>query len=464
MNRFIKSIENYISKRRPFDFLILVSSLTLLKCLVLFLLIEVFLTPGHRIGYFPDSYLYEKIADNLISGHGYSLSASSPFEPTMYKEPMYPVLIVLIKSIFHNNINALIIMQMLLNPLIAVLIYFIGRCVFNEKIARLSSFFIALLPVYGELSFIFSPESIFIIFLSFSLLCLLKAVKSLKLSWFILSGLSLGLASLTRNAALPLFAIYPLAILIKTKRGYRKGMSLRLSVFILCFFIITLPWTMRNQRKLGLFSISTRGGEMFAHTAYWAANFTPDEWRAYGLYLLSGNLARKIYPQIIGKDMGSYEYSILMRETYVKGLLKKNKEGQVEKDFVIGAIKNIALHPLRYLLLNAVIYIQTFKYFESAALMLIQGPADFSWIMSLVRFFLFLTGFLYTLFALLGIFYSRRPFNNYYLILVTILFFHIALTAIGVIPGGLQRHILPVTVFYSFFAAISIDRLTCAYS
>lgn len=454
-------MKKYLLDKTIVKFLYIVAGISLIKCIILFLGIEIFLTPNRQIGYFPDSYQYERIANNIIAGHGFSLSESQPFKPTMYKEPLYPFFIALIKSI-SGNINFAVLVQMILNPLIAILVYFIGKKIFDENIARFSSFIVALIPVYGELYFFIMPEGLFIVLFLTTFLCFIKAVKSMNWIWFILSGLLLGLSSLCRNTVLPLFLLYPIAVLFKNKKDIKSGLIYRLVIFIFCFSVITMPWMIRNQNRLGLFSISVRGGEMFSHQAAWAANFSNEEWKAYSLYLLSGSLSQKLYPHIIGNDYGNYEYYHLMRIPYVEELLQKYKQGEVEKILTLEGIKNIIHNPFKYLLLSAITYVQTFKYFESIALMLIKGPVGFEWIVSLSRFFLFIMGIVYTLLALQGVFYSRGLFETY-LIVLTIAYFHISLTLMGIIPGGLQRHILPVTVFYSFFVVIAVDRISLRF-
>lgn len=452
-------MRKYILNHCRVKFLYIVVTISLIKCILLFSVVEIFLTPNQQIGYFPDSYMYERIADNILSGHGFSLSESQPYKPTMSKEPLYPLFIALVKSISWGNINAVIFAQMILNLLIAILVYFIGKKIFNENIARFSSLIVALMPVYGELSFFIMPECLFVVLFLSTFLCFIKAVKSMNWIWYILSGLLLGVSALCRNAVLPLFLLYPIAVMFKNKKSIKAGLFFRLVIFVLSFSIVTMPWMIRNENKFGLLSISMRGGEILSHQAAWAANFSKEEWKAYSLYLISGSLAHKFYPHIVGNDFGNYEYDHLMRIPYVKELLQKHTEGDVEKILMLEGLQNIIHNPLKFLLLSVITYVQTFKYFESIALMLIKGAVGFEWIVSLSRFFLFIMGIAYTLLALQGVFYSRGLFETY-LIVITIAYFHIALTPMGIIPGGLQRHILPITVFYSFFVVIAFDRIS----
>jgi 4-amino-4-deoxy-L-arabinose transferase-like glycosyltransferase len=307
------------------------------------------------------------------------------------------------------------------------------------------------------------PELLFTVLLCSTVLCLIKADKYNGWIWFILSSLLLGLASLCRNSTFLLFFVYPIIILFNNMEDIKKILVLKLAVFILLFLALTIPWMYRNQVKLGLFSISGRGGGILSHQAYYAANFSSDEWRAYSLYLVSGRLAQKLYPKIVGNNFGDYEYAYLYRTSYVNGLLQKYREGEVERILLHNAINDIIRHPFKYLLLSAISYVQTFKYFESVPIMFTKRPLELRWLISILKFFLLILGLLYSLVALWGILRSRGLYKSY-LILFTIIYFHIVLTSMGIIPGGLQRHILPITVFYSFFVVIAIKRLKCAYS
>jgi len=455
----IAIFQERILKQRQNNFLFLLLAISLIKCLVLFFVIEIILTPDRQIGYFLDSWMYEVMADNLVSGNGFSLSTAVPYEPTMLKEPLYPFFIASMKLFPQFNINFAVLIQILLNPLIALLIYFIGKNIFAERIARLSALLIALIPIYGEISLFIMPELLFTILLCATVLCLIKADKYNGWIWFILSGILLGLAALCRNAALLLFLVYPVVIVLKNRRDIKAILIIKLTVFILSFLVIVTPWMYRNHLKLGLFSISRRGAELLSHQAYSAANFSIDEWKAYSLYLVSGNLAQRMFPKIIGDNLGEYEYRVLMRKHYLNKLLETKSEEEVERILARQAIKDILDHPFKYLLLTTVAYVQSFKYFESISSMLIKGPVGLRSLFSLTRLALFITGLVYTLFALWGAVCSRKLFKSY-LLLITVLYFHIVLSSVGIIPGGLQRHILPITVFYAFFVVIGIDKIT----
>src|SRR5213592_233423 len=116
-----------------------------------------------RPGYYPDSLMYETLAHNLLTGAGYSLSTTPPYEPTMVKEPLFAVIIALFKALFGDRIDLLVLLQILVSPLIAIFVYLIGRRLFDEKVARFSALLVAVIPIYADMSISVLPEGFFIV-------------------------------------------------------------------------------------------------------------------------------------------------------------------------------------------------------------------------------------------------------------------------------------------------------------
>ena len=51
------------------------------------------LTPDDAVG-------YDTLARNIMNGQGFSLQAGPPFEPTLYRTPVYPYFLVGLYSVF----------------------------------------------------------------------------------------------------------------------------------------------------------------------------------------------------------------------------------------------------------------------------------------------------------------------------------------------------------------------------
>jgi len=437
-------------------FFLLLAAISWGKCFLLFFLVAMLL-PGHqRPGYYPDSLMYETMANNLLAGVGLSLSTAPPYQPTMFKEPLYPLVIALFKAVFGDHINGLVLLQILVNPLIAILVYLIGNRLFEDKVARLSALLVALIPIYGDISFAVMPESFFMVLFLSAILLLLKVENTASPCGFLLAGALLGLSSLFKNILLPLAVLYPTALILKHGKSLNRQMAMSAILFLLSFSLVTMPWMWRNKEQLGLFSISVRGGALFSHQAAWAANFTSDEWKAYSLYLLWGPLAQRLYPHVIGNDLGEYEYTVLMRREYVTGLAKQHREGEVESLLVSEGLHDLIRHPFKFAALSILVELQTLKYLLPGAFLSLKSPAEAAWLLPTVRLSLILAGVLFMFLTVRGIFYCKGRLGDYWLVLVTTAYFHLVSATLGVIPGNIMRYILPVTVFYNFFIVIAV--------
>ena len=124
----------------------------------------------------PELYEYEKIAFNLLTRHTFVY----PFLGTEYYSltpPLYPMLCALIYLLTDHSHLAMSIVQIILISLTCVIVYLIGKEIFNKKIGIISAVLCILHPglvIYSttklhELSlvvFLFSRLSIYSKFLS----------------------------------------------------------------------------------------------------------------------------------------------------------------------------------------------------------------------------------------------------------------------------------------------------------
>ena len=451
-----ESLEARIVNMRLSKFYFLLAIISWSRCFLLLLLVSVLLPSDRRLGYTPDSLMYETMSNNLLAGAGLSLSTAPPYLPTMLKEPLYPTGIALFKAVFGDSVETLVYFQILINPLIAILVYRIGNRLFEEKVARLSAVLVALMPVYGECSFAVMPESFFMVLFLSTILLLLTLETNPSPRGFLLAGALLGLSSLFKNILLPLAVLYPAALIVKHSKSLNRQMVMNAMLFLLAFSLVTTPWMWRNKQQLGLFAISVRGGALFSHQAAWAANFTGEEWKAYSVYLLSGTLAQRLYPQIIGNDLGEYEYTVLMRREYVEGLMKQRREGEVESFLVSEGLRDFIRHPFKFAALSILVELQTLKYFLPEALLSIKSPPEALWLLPTIRSLLIMVGILFTFLTIRGIFYCKGRLGDYWLLLGTTAYFHLVSAGLGIVPGAILRYIMPATVFYTFFIVIAV--------
>jgi hypothetical protein len=242
----------------------------------------------------------------------------------------------------------------------------------------------------------------------------------------------------------------------RPKRRFAK-----ILIFTAGFLLIVFPWIARNIKEFKTCQISQRGGTAIWTQAATAESLSPRELKAHFLYLISGRLAQKKFPDIVGNDMGSFEYRFYNKIPF-EGLKQAGlSEGEIDIFLGKEAVKKIYAHPLKFIAFSTINYIQILKYFEPWSLLTLKGQNK--WLSELVfpavRFIAGIpAGLAFTLLAVLGIYFSRKYLVRYLFIVMIIGYYHFMLYFMGATPGGMQRFVLPVIPLFSFFACISIMR------
>lgn len=247
-------IKNFVaSNRKP----ILIFTITFLaELLVIFILIKI---NGTEIFFRGDGQDYQNLANNLINHQMLAITPLPPYWPTSFRTPIYPFWLAFIYLIFRSY-NAAIFIGAFIFALSAPLVYLIGREVFTEKIAVTAAFISGLEPwALFQAGFI-TAEQIFmpIFLLSAYFLCLY--LKYSKTSHIYFSSFIMGIAVLTRPAALFFIVIFIfLALIVELKHSFWK--SIKVSVLIFFIFIAVLaPWLIRNKVVLNSLQFSSASG------------------------------------------------------------------------------------------------------------------------------------------------------------------------------------------------------------
>ena len=212
-----------------------------------------------------DPKAYDNIAVNLLSGRGFLC------DYTKYKAsyaPLYPMFIAFSYLLFGRSLFYIRLLQCLLSALVSALIYLAGREAFDEltgRAAALLSAFYPFLIYYNAYEF---TENLYIFLYMLALYVFLKGLYEGRTYHFILSGVLLGYASLTRPV---ISAFLPFLLFSALLYGFRRK-NARLAAKDITKFILTslfmaailIPWGLRNYIELGKFvTFTTEGGRAF---------------------------------------------------------------------------------------------------------------------------------------------------------------------------------------------------------
>ena len=249
---------------------------------------------------------YQRIAENIQNHHEFSLKVG---RPTAIRPPLYPLFLSAIYFITGGvHLNAIRIAQILLSLGIILILYRLGKILFDEKIGLLASLIFAIYPTFLFFTHLLLTEVLFtllfLLFLFFYISFLNSPVKpseigssEIKLNSkkrnrnILLAGLLLGLGSLTRSNLYP-FLIIALLFIIFACRGLLIEKIKWAILLVIGFIVVVGPWTVRNYIIFkDLVVIDTMGGlnmymGNYEHTplnrAWGAIDLTGDKTWFYG--------------------------------------------------------------------------------------------------------------------------------------------------------------------------------------
>ena len=188
-----------------------------------------------------DARVFNDLAQDIINGNIFLSNYKTPFEMS----PGYTYFLAMVSSLFKSNFSLIKIIQWLIGSLNCVLIYFIGKKLFNKWVGFIAFVMAAYYGMFVFFEGILMPEFLILFFNSWVFLFLLKAKeKPIPRYWF-LSGMFLGLSAITRPNVL-LFVPFVLFWIYSLKEISKKERFRALAYFCLALSMIIMPVTIRN--------------------------------------------------------------------------------------------------------------------------------------------------------------------------------------------------------------------------
>jgi len=360
---------------------------------------------GARL-YFADSFKYHKIAESVLEGRGIELMGAKAAH-----EPGYPLFLAGCYAVFGRSSLPPRLIQTILGALTCVLIFFLGREVFNEETGRIAGLMSALYPFFIFFDSLILTESLFTFFMVLTLLGLVKLKKTGRWGMGILAGISAGVGSLIRSP----FAMYlPFLApfwLISSRRKRRA--FLQMGLVLAVGLMVMMPWGIRNYNVLGHFVLTnTRGGGVL---------FGGSRPEAYG-----GPVFRAFPEEIdrLYRSLGEYEKDQLLR-----------REG----------IRYIKAEPGRFLKLAFGKFYRTWNFRLNETIEGYAGDWRYEWIS--------LCSYIVVPLALAGIWLSRRRWREWIVLVTPVLYF----TLIAMVFIGAIRFRIPVMPYVILFAAYALE-------
>jgi len=218
-----------------------------------------------------DAYEYDTIAWHLVQGAGYSIEQNIPASK---RAPGFPFMLALIYFMFGHSYAAVTVFQSLIGAATCILIYYIARMIYDERVARASGLLMCFYPIIIAYTNLILSETLFIFLFSSTIFLFMKSDYGEKRIFLLASGFFLGLTTLTRaTTVLYPFVLALVIFLVKTRKPVLK------SAMVFAVFIISMiPWTARNYREFNIIlPVCNGGGINIYYTAYMACGYTFEE-------------------------------------------------------------------------------------------------------------------------------------------------------------------------------------------
>lgn len=195
---------------------------------------------GYRWYSQEDVYLIQSYIDIDFEGDDYDPSGVL----TSFRAPGYPSFLAILYKVggLGNRFFVARLAQAFIGASLAPLTYFLGKRLFNsqEQVGKFAAIAMAAYPMLVVYPLALATENIFIPLLLGAILLLLRAGESHRTRDYVLAGMLLGMAALTRSV---IIAIVPFTMLWAWLYTKDKKAVVLIPAIVL---LMTLPWAIRN--------------------------------------------------------------------------------------------------------------------------------------------------------------------------------------------------------------------------
>ncbi|KAB2880347.1 glycosyltransferase family 39 protein [bacterium] len=275
------------------------------------------------------AYGFRDFAENLINGDGYFWRYTNNKEVLIqnlitFRPPLYTFFYTGMLFLFGDHSFLFIMVQSIIGATLPVLIFLIGRYVWDSKTASIAAVIACVYPHFLTRAGNVSDDNLFMPFLCLGILFLLRSLKTSTFYDTFFSALFIGLSLMTRQTIILFIPLIVLYLLFQNRRRH----FIHTSFFAAISFFMLLPWLIFHYSKYDNLSLSDATGRTI-----WTGNnqFTYDP---------------SIFPDLSVDKIERRMFSLIPKAD-VEELKHKNTVEQ-DRYFMENAIKFIREHPLDF--------------------------------------------------------------------------------------------------------------------
>lgn len=295
---------------------------------------------------------YQILAKNIAFQGEYSLSESSPFIPTIYREPAYPYFLAFLFRLGKGSLEYINIGQMILLYITAFVAQNLA-CILAGPIigvlVRLLTLFYPTLLDYTR--FTLSEIMALFLFVSFAY-CLVRVFQDKTLNWTLLAGFFLGILILCKAIMFYFFPIFLVTVILSFRN--KRIISLVLLMSLVGYTLI-FPWIIRVHNISGKWQITSGREYTSLYGRAYKLSYSWNDIKQELVFNFSERLGRKLFPSATADLVGkTYTYKAFEEMDRISNFLRKKglDEKEIEKYLMKESIRKILAGPLKYLALS----------------------------------------------------------------------------------------------------------------
>lgn len=212
---------------------------------------------------FGDAVDYNNAAIQVLKNYTYPKEGVLLF----FRPPLYALFLSVLYKVSFQNFLLVKITQALIGTLTCYFIMRIGQKIFDKRTGYIAFILAAVNPFFIRWTGLLQTETLFMFLFIVSIFLLVLFDRTNLKRYLLLSAFFLALSALTRPVTvlfLPFLFIY---FFLRHKRNY-IGSIKNIAMYILCFFCIIAPWSLRNYKVYNEFILINNAGGL----AFYAGN------------------------------------------------------------------------------------------------------------------------------------------------------------------------------------------------
>lgn len=235
---------------------------SVLPWLFLFLVFLARFLPVHIIrqapdkALWPDSASYLEVAHEWVEGRGIAGDPSSSAD--LYRSPGYPVFLAVVFGLVGEDYAAVAFVQLAMAIGVSLILFALGRMFWSPRVGYVAALLYALTPnaILWALSIL--SDTLFVFLVTGAAASLGAFLWKRQVKWAVLSGLLVGVATLTRPIGVVLVPLWIVLLVLLAAKPFRRGRAAAWASlgFGGMALLLVVGWAFRNQQVHGQFTVS----------------------------------------------------------------------------------------------------------------------------------------------------------------------------------------------------------------